>query len=239
MIRRFSLVVLAAALLVSACGRQVTPDRNGGSGPGGLGAGLMQVKFRTQNPMDFTNVAYVIAFNTSGTGTTPYALYGNQQNLYKDFWYEWVVAGGQAVLYQFERSQNGGVVNVITRQVSVSATDYTFVPNSNGIGTEFTLTFKRSVFLFGATGTPPPIATTWYWNFFTVQVPTGGQVQTYATTIDACSHVTSGTNDTSFVGAGAPFDITTSFDLTDTCVTQPGLNTAAAVISGSEFINAP
>lgn len=239
MIRRFSLLLLSVALLVSACGRQVTPDRNGGSGPGGLASGLMQVKFRTQYPMDFTNVAYVIAFNTSGTGTTPYAQYGNQPNLYKDFWYEWVVTGGQAQLFQFERQSVGGSTQVSAVPVYPGPTDYTLLLNSNGTNTEFTLTFQRAIFFRGVSATPPPVANTWYWNFFTTQVPPPNTNPEDATTIDACSHNQAGSQDISFVGVGTPFDVTASFDLTDTCVVFPSVTPQAAQISGSEFINAP
>src|SRR5258708_2185157 len=46
MIRRFTLFVLVTALIVSACGRQVTPTPAGLDGTG-IAPGFMQVKFRT------------------------------------------------------------------------------------------------------------------------------------------------------------------------------------------------
>jgi len=57
----------------------------------------MQIKFNTTQQMDFTNVWYVIALNTSGvaaSGTTgePYAFYGNQNQNWTNYSFEIIVA---------------------------------------------------------------------------------------------------------------------------------------------------
>ena len=71
MIRRAGFVTgSAAALIASACGRQVTPTR-AGTGPGGLQPGFMSVKFNVVTAFNFSSDSYAIVFNTSGSGVTP------------------------------------------------------------------------------------------------------------------------------------------------------------------------
>jgi hypothetical protein len=163
MIRKLSLLVLATALIVSACGRQVTPDRAGTNGAG-LSAGFMQVKYRTLQPFDFTNVRYVIAFNTSGTGGTPYAPNAYQTN-FPNYSFEFIIygAGGgtyNVVLYQFVRQTVAGGGTTVTPQIiNYNAALVNFNPNSNGQGTEFTLTFSRTLFYGIFTPSPSPSPT--------------------------------------------------------------------------------
>jgi hypothetical protein len=166
MIRKLSLLVLATALIVSACGRQVTPDRAGTNGQG-LSSGFMQVKFRTLQPFDFSNVRYVIAFNTSGTGGTPYAPNAFSTN-FPNYSFEFIVAGSGGLynieLYQFIRQTVAGGATTVTPQlITYSPALVNFNANSNGQGTEFTLTFSRTLF-FGIftpspTNTPPATPT--------------------------------------------------------------------------------
>jgi len=181
MFRRLALVLCATALtLAVACGRQVTPNPPGVDNPGsGLTPGFMQVKFRTAAPMDFTNVRYWIAFNTSCTGTSPYPKYCNQPNNYRDCYFEFVV-GGNGVnaspqLFQIVRQQGpNNTVVPIQQSLQFAPQDVIFTPNTNGQNTEFTLTFRRQLFngiTFGSPA-PQPTATTqaqntWYMNFFT------------------------------------------------------------------------
>ncbi|HEY0798277.1 MAG TPA: hypothetical protein VGD50_03950, partial [Candidatus Baltobacteraceae bacterium] len=66
--RRVTLAFIALALVVSACGRQVTPEpvNNGLSGE-------MSVTFQVSGPIDLNNINYLIVLNTSGQGSEPYA----------------------------------------------------------------------------------------------------------------------------------------------------------------------
>src|SRR5215469_11766442 len=71
MIRRFGFAfVLVAALMVVACGRQVTPNPPG-LGAGGANPGFMTIKFDVAAPFDFSTYQYWVVFNTSGNGLSP------------------------------------------------------------------------------------------------------------------------------------------------------------------------
>ncbi|MDP9025378.1 MAG: hypothetical protein M3N13_08400, partial [Candidatus Eremiobacteraeota bacterium] len=72
MIRRVGFLISVLALIVSACGRQVTPDRPGTNGSG-LNPGFMSFKFRVQQPFNFQTYSYVIVLDTFGDGLTPRA----------------------------------------------------------------------------------------------------------------------------------------------------------------------
>ena len=158
MIRRLAFVVLGTALIVSACGRQVTPDR-ANVGPGGLPAGYMSVKFRVAQPFNFSNYKYVIVFNTTGDGNTPLPL--AQQTNFRGYSFAIIVSavGGavsdQAV--QYARPLNASQAPAI---IPIPATQQQLQPvqvNTNGANTEFTIIFQRII----ASGafTPGPTAT--------------------------------------------------------------------------------
>jgi hypothetical protein len=157
MIRRFGfVVVLVSALIVAACGRQVTPNRNG-AGPGGnLPSGFMQVKFDVAQPFNFQNYSYVVVFNTSGDGSTPRA--NGTQTAYQGYSFAIVVSGAggsvSATPYFFQRPN--GVQNAapILLPVNAVAGQLQFNANSNGQNTEFTVLFNRV--LASAYSTPTP-----------------------------------------------------------------------------------
>src|SRR5579872_6116913 len=71
MLRWFGVLVVAAALALGACGKIVTLPP--GTTSAGIPSGYMLVRFRTSAPMNFQKYQYLIVFNTSGTGGTPYA----------------------------------------------------------------------------------------------------------------------------------------------------------------------
>src|SRR5438270_8042837 len=114
-LRKILFVVSVAAFTFAGCGRQVTPTR-GSVTPSGLPSGFMQVKFTTAAPMDFTNVQYVIMFNTSTSGGMPYA--NGYQTNYANYWFAIVVGGNgvlsQATVVQYVRQSGlgGGTVAV-------------------------------------------------------------------------------------------------------------------------------
>jgi len=240
MVRRLVFVLCATALtLAIACGRQVTPNPPGGDTPGGgLTPGFMQVKFRTATAMDFTNVRYVIVFNTSGTGTEPYPLYCNASNNWRDCYFQFIVGGNGASasvrLIQFFRQPGpNNTVTVSTQNLPFTPQDVILTPNTNGQNTEFTLTFNRAL-LFGLTPsggpTAPPTAAaqnTWLMNFFTVD--SGGSI------LDTPGF--NGANDVTF---SFSVDVTQGFDRQFT--TPPGATQAsnqAAQITSGEVINNP
>jgi hypothetical protein len=159
MLRKLLWLLCATAFTLVACGRQVTPDRQGVNGSGLL-PGTVQIRFRTKQQLDFTGHRYIIAFNTSGTGGEPYLVYANAQANYRDLSFEIVVGGNggaaQAQAYQvFRQPGLGGIQQGTLLQLSGIANQLILDPNSNGLNTEFSLTFDRTI-LYGYGSTPPP-----------------------------------------------------------------------------------
>ena len=232
MLRKLLFVVSIAAFTFAACGRQVTPDRS--TTPSGLPSGFMQVKFTTAHPMDFTNVQYVIMFNTSTTGGMPYA--NGYLTNYANYWFAIVVGGtgvlSQAQVVQYVRQPGlggGQAAQALVIQYTPQQLQYNL--NSNGQNTQFTVTFDRRLFN-GIVATPSPVpdanANVWYANWFT----TNGSGQP----IDAPG--LAGPQDTSFTYGSPGFDISTTFDLPWTAVSGwPQVTPGSAQIAGGEIIN--
>ncbi len=260
MLRKLIFVVCAVALTLASCGRQVTPDRGPGGGEAGLVSGQMQIKFATQGPLDFVNNFYVLAFNTSGTGTEPYAQNGSQQQNWLNYSFEIVVGQPnfasqvQVALWQFVTTQstNGGTIKQPYR-IQYNPQDIVLNPNCNGTQTQFCLTIYRHVFngitataapsaspTAGATASAAPTsspingpASTWFVNWF-VASPNGnpsGQV------ISAAGPF--GVTDTTFI---QQYDMTTAFDSPWTQGLPPVVPSApspSSQIVGGEVLNSP
>lgn len=152
MIRKLGLVLVLTALTLLACGRQVTPDRNGGGNGSGLNPGFMQIKYRTASPMDFTNIRYLIVFNTSGNGIEPYT--NGYLNNFANFSFAFVVGGNAGTLptptlfaYVKPLGSGGGTA---TQQIQIpySPQQVQLITNTDGQNQEFTLRFSRALFLF-------------------------------------------------------------------------------------------
>ena len=120
----------------------------------------MSVKFRVMQPFNFQTYSYVIVFNTSGDGNTPRAN-GTQTN-YAGYSFAIIVGGttgtgtATANLYQYYRPPNVTVPQLVPLQPTSNL--FIFYPNTNGQGTEFTVTFARSLF-YGINNTPGPTST--------------------------------------------------------------------------------
>jgi hypothetical protein len=158
MIRRFGFVVLVMALIVSACGRQVTPDRFPGQASG-LNPGFMSVKFRVQQQFNFSQYSYLIVFNTSGDGVTPRAN-GIQTN-WRGYSFALIVGGtggsSQVTAYQYYRPPGSpGYQQPQLIRLQPTQQQLVYTANSNGQNTEFTIMFDRTIF-FGI-NTPGPSA---------------------------------------------------------------------------------
>jgi hypothetical protein len=156
MIRRLGLLVLMVALIVSACGRQVTPNPPTAE-TGGVIPGYVLVRFTMNAQLNFTNYNYDIVFNTSGAGGTPYA--NGPQTLYQNYSFAFIVGGngltlGQPQLIQYV-SQGKGVP---PRQINVPyvGQQVFFTQNSNGQGTQFSIMFSRALFNGVTIGSPSP-----------------------------------------------------------------------------------
>ena len=154
MIRKLSLFVFVTALVVSACGRQVTPNR---PGYGGGTPGYMTVKFNVQSPFNFASYRYVFIFNTTGDGITPY---GNVlQTNYQGYSFALVVSsngGGTAGVQAVQYIRQAGSNTPLLANLNPSPVQLQFNPNSNGLGTQFTVTFARALFYGYVTPSPGP-----------------------------------------------------------------------------------
>jgi len=273
MIRKLSLLVLATALIVSACGRQVTPDR-AGVGPGGLSSGFIQFKFRTAAPLDFANVTYSIALNTSGTGGTPYATNGNINRNYLGYSFRIDVANTgpgntlAATLWQYVTTVTGGGQTgpIDVRQVTgFFPSQLILNPNSNGQGTEFSLTIDRRIFNGIQTSSPSaspsispsPTPSATPTPAGATPSPTPSSSPTLAptippnfsntwywnyftsvgnTTVDAFSLIGAGAQDQQFVDV---LNVNAAFEDKQSASALPGITPASAQIAGADIINAP
>lgn len=237
MLRKLIFVLAATAFAFAACGRQVTPDLPGTGGASGLPPGFMQVKFTVAGQMDYANVSYVLVFNTSGSGTMPYANAG--QTNFANYSFEIVVGGNGTVagpaLIQYVRQP--GITLPVPRQFTYSPQQLQFDPNSDGLGDQFTITFDRRLFNGPIVPTPSPGPNgnnTWYVNWFTATP--GGGPGLVGQVLDAPGLL--GPADTSFTFP--PLNVTTSFD--QQWVAAAGwlqVSNANAQIAGGEVINSP
>jgi hypothetical protein len=147
------------ALIVSACGRQVTPNPPGYNTTSGLPSGFMSVKFRVAQPFAFSTYSYVIVLNTAGNGATPRAQ--GASNNYLGYSFAIVVsgAGGTASAQAVQYYRPAGYpANAPPQYLALPTTpqQLVFNPNSNGLGTEFTVTFQRTIVAGISTPAPGP-----------------------------------------------------------------------------------
>lgn len=232
MLRKLGFSVLVTALILVACGRQVTPDRSGSQS--GVLPGRMLIRYDTAAPMDFQNYHYLVVINTSGNGGVPYSNGFNTG--YANYSFIFAVSGnaGQvlAQLYQIVQQPGGASGQPSQVLLQTSPIQLQFNPNSNGLGTEFTINFDRTL-MFGI-GTPSPGPTSsplsiWTFNFFTTDKSSNP--------LDALGP--NGVNDTTF---NLPLPVSTVFDYTSQLtvpVGAPRASNPAAQLAGGEIVNNP
>jgi hypothetical protein len=235
--RRIGFAVFASATLLVACGRQVTPDLPG-LGPGGLNSGYMSVKFDVASPMNFTSDEYIIAFNTTGASPVP----GTNvlSTGYAGYSYEIVVSGtgggAYANAYEFYRSPGTSASSPPARlPIHPTGQQLQLAVNSNGLDTEFTVTFARLIFsgiVPSGGATPPPVAGVWAFNAFT------GQQNAAATWIYVDSMGAGGPSDPQWTSI-PPLDVTQQFDTLYPGLYQTQLSDQAAQIDSVEIANNP
>lgn len=188
--------------------------------------GTMLLRFRVKGPLDFAHVRYVVVFNTTGDGITPYA--NALATGFASYSFGWIVGGSgapaQPQLVQYFAAPGAGLQG---RPIVVPQQDAQLAVGTSG-PSEFTLLFARSLF-----NAPSPtgarFSTTWSVNFFTTDL--GGNP------IDADG--TGGITDTSF-SAYRAIDTTRPADVT--YVKPAGATTVAnpsAAIAENEVINTP
>ena len=236
MIRRFGLAVLVTALIVAACGRQVTFPKYAQSG--GLSSGFMSVRFTVYAPFNFSSYDYIVVFNTTGNGLTPLPNGGAQAN-YSAFSDALIVSGNssgavQAVPVQYVTSSGTSLPPVVF-PLNPPAQDFIFNSNSNALGTQFQITFLRAIFSNVASTSPSPSpspsatpASTWTFNCFTT-----GQAPNY-TPVDSLG--AGGATDTTFVSP--LLNIHTTFDITQNALGTIAPSQSAQIVS-CEISNTP
>jgi hypothetical protein len=251
MFRWLGLAVVVVAMVLAACGRQVTGLF--AAGAGSIQPGHMLIRFRVAGPLDFTNVQYLMVFNTSGNGVEPYP----QANLtgYLNYNFALVVGGNQntsqPILFQYYLAP-GTTSGIQLFRITIPPQLINYVPNSGGNptgGGEFTINFDRAL-LYGVNpgGTPTPSAgptptavatlspnvqatTTaqhvWAINFITTD-PSGVPIDSMGL---------GGATDTTF---SYRVDTTQSVDNLITKATGTGTpQNISAILQGFEVINAP
>jgi hypothetical protein len=204
--------------MIVACGRQVTPNPPG-LGAGGANPGFMVVKFDVSAPFDFSTYQYWVVFNTTANGLSP------DTNPVRNNWaafsdgIEVGTSGGgvYAQPFQFIKNPTNPAIPPHFQPLGTTASQLQFVANSNGSGTEFTVSFQRSIFKNQATptpgptptptGSPAPYAKVWTFNAFVTQANANNQL------IFVNSMGVGGPTDTTWV-TQPPLLICTNFDQT-------------------------
>lgn len=209
-IQRIGLFSIAVtALLVVACGRQVTPNPLG-LGAGGAPPGFIAIHFDTTSTFNFQNYQYMVVFNTDGTGITPST--DTLQTNWAGYSFALVALGRAGAAYaepvQFAKNQNPHIPPHWL-PLGTTPNTFTFNPNSNGGGNEFSLIVSKAVFQgYASPGpSPTPIASVWTFNAFTTQANgSGGQFVFFDS-----------------LGSGGPID--PQFVSPKICMTEPFDNT--------------
>jgi hypothetical protein len=239
MIRKFGFsLVLLTAVIVAACGKQVTPNPPN-SGPGGLSPGFMSVKFDVAGTFNFSSYRYFIVFNTTENGLTP--LTNPQQNNWAAYSYSLEVGGNGggtfANAFEYLRSQNCSTCVPAYIPLITTPTQFQYTPNSNGTGTEFTIIFQPVIFNGvatpspGASATPAPVKPIWTFNAFTTQ-PNTNAVLTFVDSLG-----TFGPTDTTFQSPN--LNVNTQFDQVIYALDGDAQIDPAAQIVSVEIANNP
>jgi hypothetical protein len=178
MIRKLSsgfVVVLITAFIVSACGRQVTPNPLG-LGPGGAPPGYISVIFDTASAFNFSNYQYMVVLNTSGNGATPST--DTLQTNWNGYSFALMALGNGVSSYAqpiyFARNSNPHIPPAWLRLGTTPQT-FSYNLNNNGTGTEFSILAQKRMFNYAPS--PAPSATpsnVWTFNAFVTQASNGG-----------------------------------------------------------------
>jgi hypothetical protein len=193
----------------------------------------MSVTFQVQQAFNFPSDSYAIVFNTSGNGVTP--LPETLNNNYAGYSMAIIVGGSNgsvtAQAFYYYRPASTAQLPVLY-PIGATPQQLILMPNSNGLGTEFTVTFSRTLASFNVSGSSPTpttsatsssspspsptgsgvgVGTNWNFNLFVVS---GSVVQGESagalTILDSLG--SGGPTDTSYTSptldTATPFDIT-------------------------------
>jgi hypothetical protein len=238
--RRLGLaVVVAAMMLVSGCGRQVTGLNSPNQGIVPPGQAL--IRFETSATPDYANFTYLIVLNTTGNLNEPYAI-GYSSSNYANWSMIFIVGGGTGfaqapILRQVYQDPVTGSIQPFT--ITYPQGSVNFQPTLTGGNTRngFQITFNRCILDRPApTGTPPStsicppytfIKPQWAVNLFTLDNTNS--------VIDSLGPFV---NDTS-----VRFNFDTGMIINDQTYFKPATNTQlsnpSAQITGIEVFNTP
>jgi hypothetical protein len=162
-------LLIATAIMVAACGRQVTPNPPG-IGAGGALPGQIAVLFDVAAPFNFSSYQYWVIFNTSGDGATPSTLpFQNNWDGYLGGVEVTGVAGAtSAVAYQFIHDPSHPAAPPFPQRLITTPQNFQYNVNTNGTGTEFSIILSRNIFQSPGPS-PSPLAANWTYNAFTTQ----------------------------------------------------------------------
>jgi hypothetical protein len=156
-------VLVAAVVIISGCGRQVT-GLNSPTSNALLQEGNTLIRFDTKGTLDFANVAYLIVFNTSGNDQQPTAQGYNSD--FKNWSYFFLVGGGPGVasaplLYQIYQDPVNGGAKAFQLTYPPNAVNFsTSIPTGNS-AFGFQITFNRCLLDQPVpSASPPPITST-------------------------------------------------------------------------------
>jgi hypothetical protein len=182
MIQRVGFVsTMLTALVAAACGRQVTPNPPG-LGPGGAPPGYLAIHYDVVSPFNFSNYQYMIVFNTTGSGVTPSTQ--TVQTNWAGYSFGLIALGNGIDTYaeaiQFIHSTQNPHSPPAWQNVHPTPQQFSFNPNSNGAGTEFSMLAQKVI--FKGIVSPSPSASPsnlWKFNAFVTEASNGGQWQFY------------------------------------------------------------
>jgi hypothetical protein len=120
----------------------------------------MFIRYRVAGSLDFVGVRYLIVFNTSGNGQTPYApnlLNTSYLNYSFILVFGGTTLGAQVALLQIVATGTSNGFTTVPLQINPQFVT-SFNANSSGTGNEFTYTFNRLLLtpLTSASPTPSP-----------------------------------------------------------------------------------
>jgi hypothetical protein len=237
------MAVVAAMLIISGCGRQVT-GLNAPNANALLPEGQTLIRFDTAGQLDFANVAYLIVFNTSGNDQQPTAQGYNSD--FKNWSYFFIVGGAAGVassppLYQIYQDPVSGGSKAFQLTYPTNTVNFqTTIPSGNS-AFGFQITFNRCLLDQPVpSATPPPITTS-----NRVCPPYNNSFQLWNVslfTLDRSSNPIDSLSTTNPNSADYKFDFDTSL-LVNKNYFKPATNTtlsnAGAQITGIEVFSQP
>jgi hypothetical protein len=183
MLRRSSfgfVIVAVTAVVVAACGRQVTPNPPG-LGPGGAPPGYIAFLFDTVGAFNFTSYQYMFVLNTTGSGVTPST--DTIQTNWAGYSFALIALGNGISTYAepvaLIHNSNPHIAPAWLRLGTTPQT-FSYNLNNNGTGTEFSILAQRRIFNYNASPSPSPSPSStpsslWTFNAFVAQAQPGGQ----------------------------------------------------------------